>query len=134
VDTKKIKENLTSASSLDGSELFAQIEKAIDSKTTDELVPVWEYIKERRKRIPSDLNDSEKSLVEGNIKSLRVKGIFILARGAIEDYLPSGYKSKDIAKLIEFLRTSNELTADLPQESVGELVEIVELILEPEGK
>lgn len=130
VDTKKIKENLISASSLDGTELFAQIEKAIDSKTTDALVPVWDYIKDRRKRIPSDLNELEKSLVEGNIKSLRVKGIFILARGAIEDYLPSGYKTKDIAKLIEFLRSSDQLAADLPQESIGELVEIVNQMLE----
>jgi hypothetical protein len=55
----------------------------------------------------------------------RKEHIFILKEGSLKDYLPDGYRSKDIEKLIEFL-TSDAFWDALPVDRRKEIEIVVD--------
>ena len=52
---------------------------------------------------------------------------FLFSKGALEAYLPNGYKSKDMEKLIQLVSDENILQV-LPQDELSELKGIIDNI------
>ncbi|AXV38345.1 MAG: hypothetical protein CIT01_09100 [Methanobacterium sp. BRmetb2] len=101
------KEVINKKSSKDGKRLVEELENAIDENDIAKLKEVWEYIKYRHRKIKDVLTDDEKKLVNNFIDSKMAENIFILKEGELEDYLPDGYKSKDLEKIIELSKDEN---------------------------
>lgn len=91
--------------SLDGDSLASRLDEAIGSGSVEDLIPLWEYIKSRRRRLRNDLTSVEQQSVDSFVLSLREQNIFVLSKGDLETYLPAGYKSKQLDKLIRFVAT-----------------------------
>jgi putative ATP-dependent endonuclease of OLD family len=89
--------------SMDGNALTSRLEEAINSRNLDDLRLLWEYIKERRRRLRSDLTEDEQHLVDEFLASKREEHTFVLSKGDLESYLPEGYRSKQLDKLIRFI-------------------------------
>jgi putative ATP-dependent endonuclease of the OLD family len=89
--------------SQDGRALIIQIDEAITSGNIDDLQNLWNYIKGRQRKLRNDLNHEEQLLLDQFIVSQRENDIFILSKGALETYLPEGYRSKDLDKLIRLV-------------------------------
>ncbi|MBL8073664.1 MAG: AAA family ATPase [Nitrospira sp.] len=115
--------------SLDGAALVAAIESAIATGNWDGARAVWEYIKGRRRRLRENLDPEEEASLKSFITGLRKQGIFVLRRGPLEAYLPEGYRSKDIEKLIRFVRGENFWKC-LDPDVQNELKEIATLSLQ----
>ncbi len=104
VDDKAIKNDvIENDSSVDGATLVARLDHAIKTNDLAHLVDLWTYIKGRRRRLKPDLSEKESALLKAFIENQRAKSIFVLSRGDLETYLPEGYKSKDLDKLIRLL-------------------------------
>jgi predicted ATPase len=93
--------------SIDAGNLLSRLDNAIISGNVDDLKALWKYIKSRQRRLRKDLTDSERTLLNAFLIDKQKESIFILTKGAIEEYLPNGLKSKDLGKLIEFVSTEN---------------------------
>lgn len=123
VDESDIKKDvIDNIKSVDASALVARIDEAIATGSWADAQATWAYIKSRRKKIRADLNESEKAILRNFILEKRLDRVFILERGALEAYLPEGYRDKDIAKLIQFIVGRNfwpELSADSQVELEG---------------
>lgn len=91
--------------SADGDSLAARLEEAIASGKADDLRVLWEYIKGRRRRLRNNLETAEQILVDECVVELRKQMVFVLSKGDLETYLPVGYKSKQLDKLIRFIAT-----------------------------
>ncbi|GLR26047.1 hypothetical protein GCM10007875_11350 [Limnobacter litoralis] len=91
--------------STDGDSLANRLEEAIASGSIDDLRTLWEYIKGRRRRLRSDLTEDEQRSVNDFVRSKREDYLFVLSRGDLESYLPEGYRSKQLDKLIRFIAT-----------------------------
>ena len=113
--------------SLDGASLLARLDEAIRENRTDDLKPIWAYVKGRHRRLRSDLSSAEQDALDTFIRDQRSKKCFILSKGALEAYLPVGYRGKDLEKLIRLI-ASPDLWARLPAEVKCELQEIIESI------
>lgn len=104
-----------------------RLDDAISSNSVDDLQELWEYIKSRQSRLKTDISEDERKTLDNFIESKRKCGIFILSKGALEAYLPNGYKGKDVEKLIRL--TSNlSFIQSLPAEGLSELMLIAENI------
>lgn len=116
--------------SLDGAALVNTIEEAFSSGNWGPAKEVWEYIKSRRISLRIDLTEDEIKLLDAFILDQRGNGVCILSRGALEAYLPEGFRSKDIGHLIEFVRRSDfwEL---IGEDEKSELQKVSESILSP---
>lgn len=112
--------------SADGYTLAARLEEAIASGNLVDLRVLWEYIKSRRRRLSTSLNSAEQTLVDECVSNLRKHMVFILSKGDLETYLPAGYKSKQLDKLIRFIST--DYWPQLPAFAQAELTEIAEEI------
>lgn len=110
--------------SQDGDSLLAQIEHAVSTGSLDNLRSLWEHIKLRRGRWRIDLNDQQQRMICDYTVAERGKQIYILSRGDLESYLPEGYKSKELNKLIRFIST--EYWPELPDFARSEISEIAE--------
>lgn len=110
--------------SIDGDSLASRLEEAIATGSHDDLRTLWEYIKARRRRLRNDLSDSEQQWVDSFVQSKRESNIFILSRGDLESYLPDGYRSKQLDKLIRFIAT--DFWTELPEFAKAELTIIAE--------
>lgn len=95
------------AKSLDGYTLVENIELAINTGDWSHAFQTLEYIKSRRIMIKPDLTEDEDKLLQLFIDEQRKTDIIVLRRGAIEEYLPQGFKGKDLDKLIEFVASDN---------------------------
>ncbi|MGF7117872.1 ATP-dependent nuclease [Methanobacterium oryzae] len=105
---KKIEEEvINKKTSKDGKRLAEKIEDAINENNISKLTEIWEYIKSRNRRISDTIDDNGKKLIYEYINHIRSKRIFILKEGELEDYLPEGYKSKDLEKIIELTKNHN---------------------------
>lgn len=92
--------------SKDGDLFLARMDEAISSRTvTGEFLKMWDYIKGRRRRIRNDLDPEKEKLLLTFIESKRKERTFILAKGALESYLPEGYRSKDLDKVIRLVNS-----------------------------
>jgi hypothetical protein len=112
--------------SIDGDSLASRLEEAITTGSHDDLRTLWEYIKARRRRLRTDLSESEQQFVDGFVKSKRENNIFILSKGDLESYLPKGYRSKQLDKLIRFIAT--DFWTELPEFAKEELTIISEKV------
>jgi putative ATP-dependent endonuclease of OLD family len=105
--------------SKDGEALVARMEDAISGGSIEDLRSLWGYIKSRRRRLPSDLNDAERKLIDDFISLKREENVMVLSKGTLESYLPEGYRSKDVDKLIHFV--SRGFWSQLPEFAKEEL-------------
>jgi predicted ATP-dependent endonuclease of OLD family len=103
---KKIeKDVIKNPKSKDGNSLVKILGQAVRTCNMDELKQLWEYIKSFRRNIKPELTKEEEKLLRTFINEKIEDNIFILRRGDIEDYLPEGYKSKDLDNVIKLLDT-----------------------------
>jgi len=113
--------------SQDGRTLIARIDEAITSGKTNDLKYLWEYIKGRQRKLRSDLNQDEQNLLDKFIVSQRESGVFILSKGDLETYLPEGYRSKDLDKLIRLVNDDDSdfwlLLPDCAREELNLIVD-----------
>ncbi|WP_158513696.1 ATP-dependent nuclease [Ralstonia solanacearum] len=114
--------------SRDAESLVAQIDEAIRSGSWGDASATWEYIKSRRRRLNANLSDDEWKQVNACIADLRGRGIYVLSKGPLEAYLPVGYRSKDIEKLITFLEVP-DFWSTLPDAARDELSTIFSHLL-----
>lgn len=123
---------IDNAGSLDAEKLFNDIEKAMSSSDWGDASDTWKYIKSRRRTLKKDISDKEKEKINNFIDSKRICGLNILRKGALEDYLPSGFRNKDIGKLIKLLECDN-FWDKLPLPQRDEVEYIVQSILNIEN-
>lgn len=129
VDTREVKiDVIENVKSLDGDALVEAIEEALSSGSWDHASKVWSYIKSRRKHLRKDLVAEDVVALEEFLKSMQTESIYILGRGALEDYLPAGHASKDMDKLIRFL-AKEDFWELLPQHGKIELDFIAQRLL-----
>ncbi|MEH6759265.1 MAG: AAA family ATPase [Parasphingorhabdus sp.] len=129
VDSNEIKKDvLDNAKSLDGDFLVKQIDHAIATGDWGPASDTWSYIKSRRIVLKDQLNGQEMDQLNLYINELTKSDIFLLSRGALEAYLPAGYASKNLEKLIEFVPSEN-FWNDLPIEGRNEIAKIGRTIL-----
>lgn len=94
---------INDVTSIDAHTLLQRLDTAIQNNNIDDLKLVWAYIKSRQQRLRGDLTEKEQDVLNKFIKDKQQENIYILSLGALEDYLPTGYKSKDMSKLIELV-------------------------------
>jgi len=134
VDEAEIKEDvIDNIKSNDGAALVARIDEAIATGSWADAQATWDYIKERRKKLRANLNDAEKETLEQFILGKRAERIYLLKKGALETYLPEGYRNKDIDKLIRFM-AGPDFWSELSDDSRKELEEIAKLLLPDAAK
>lgn len=90
--------------SKDGDALVDAIEIAVTTNDTSALSDLLVYIKDNRTKIRSSLTGPEERELSDFIAEKRTENTYILRNGDIEDYFPTGYKAKDILKVIELLK------------------------------
>lgn len=105
------KDVIDNVTSLDGSALVLAIDNAIKNKSWVEANDIWDYIKSRRRMLAPELSEVQSHLLNSFIYQQREIGIFILSLGALEQYLPIGYRKKDLEKII--LLSNNENIWDI---------------------
>lgn len=129
-NAQEIKQDvIDNVKSLDGDALVSIIDTAIASGIWDDARAVWKYIKSRRRRLRDNLSTQELDSLTAYITDLRKQGTFVLMRGTLEAYLPVGYRSKDIDKLIRFVR-SKDFWSSLDADAQTELRLIAVSLLE----
>ncbi|MDN7637133.1 AAA family ATPase [Burkholderia cepacia] len=129
LNSKEIKVDVVdNVKSLDGQILVDRIDAAMSSGDWGEAGEIWSYIKSRRIMLKSELTDGERNVLNEFVEAKRLEGVYVLKMGALESYLPSGFMSKDIEKLIEFL-DDPDFWEKLPDSSRQELTEICNSIL-----
>jgi ABC-type lipoprotein export system ATPase subunit len=111
------------STSIDAASLVDRMDDAIRTGVVEDLQNLWNYIKGRQTRLRSDLSESEQRALLEFISEERKKGRFILSEGALEAYLPAGYRSKDLERLIDLL--SGDFWRVLPEGRNQELMVIV---------
>ena len=128
LNSKEIKEDvLENIKSIDASTLVGAVETAIVSGNWDSSRDIWEYIKSKRRELRHDLSLAEKEELYAFINEVAATGIFLLKQGAIEAYLPSGHKNKDLEKIINLCAEDDFFNA-LPAEHRYELEAICDSI------
>jgi putative ATP-dependent endonuclease of OLD family len=120
------KDVIENAKSLDAEALVGAVDEAMRTSSWDHAADVWEYIKSRRRQLRTDLAAAEVEQLQSFLVSKQSEGVFILSRGALEQYLPSGCLG--LAKLIELV-SSEVFWEGLPPEPRAEISEFVETIL-----
>lgn len=121
IDTKEIKTDvIENIKSLDGDALVEAIENALSNGDWKHATQVWSYIKARRRKLRNDLNKDDAAKLDEFLMSKRTEHIYILCRGALENYLPVGHSSKDLDRLIRLL-AQNNFWEQLPQQGKAEL-------------
>lgn len=129
INTREIKTDvIENIKSFDGDTLVQAIDNAMKSKSWDHAEQIWEYIKSRRRHLRNDLSEHDKRLLQLFIKSKQMEQIYILSRGSLEAYLPSGHNSKELDKLISLL-TQENFYDQLPNHGKTELQSIVNCLL-----
>ena len=130
IDHKAIKKEVVdSPSSSDGRALAIAIENAILTKDTDELQSLWVHITARKRKIRDDATPEEIDALHSFIANQGMKGTFILREGALENYLPTSYRSKDVDQIIE-LTTLENFWSLIPAGAKTEIEAIVHLALQ----
>lgn len=124
----KIKRDvLDNPGSKDAAALVAAVDHALQTGSWDEAGDVWCYIKARHQRLQPSLTDEQREVLHKFITSKESEGVFILQRGALEAYLPEGYRRKDIDKLIR-LTKDPAFWSKLPAEPRTEVESILRAI------
>lgn len=120
VNKKKIATDvIKNETSVDGIALVERLDEAIKTGHAEDLTAIWNYIKLSRTRLKSDLDARETKLLNQFISEKQDEGIFVLSLGTLESYLPEGYRSKDVEKLIKLL--ARDFWTELPEKARNEL-------------
>jgi predicted ATP-dependent endonuclease of OLD family len=129
LDEKEIKKGvIDNPASKDGQSLVARIDQAMAGGSWDDAQATWEYIKARLKKLKSDLREDEKDLLAKFIFDKRAERVYLLKEGSLEDYLPEGYRDKDLEKLIGLV-ASDGFWSRLPAAAQKELEEVSRLLM-----
>lgn len=121
LDSGEIKiDVLENIKSTDGDALVDAIEQALCNGNWHHASQLWDYIKSRRRQLRTDLDEAESLQLQAFLAQKRSERVYILGRGALEAYLPSGHASKDLDKLIRLLAQS-DFWEKLPQTGAAEL-------------
>lgn len=112
--------------SMDGNSLVLCLDEAIHTGNIAALEKLWDYIKERRRRLRNDLGEEEQRLVDDFVEFKRNDCVFILSKGDLESYLPVECQSKQLDKLIQFIAT--DFWGKLPGFAQEELKSIADKI------
>jgi len=130
LDDGEIKKDvIDNVKSQDGATLVARIDQALKDNDWKDAQDLWTYIKARHRKLKAHLTEDENAKMASFILNKRKDRIFVLGKGSLEDYLPVGYRTKDLEKLIQFLGESNFWNR-LPTDGQAELSEIANLILQ----
>ncbi|MDP3607970.1 MAG: AAA family ATPase [Methylophilus sp.] len=107
-NTTEIKHDvIENIKSIDGETLVNAIETAIKTKEWGTATEIWEYIKSKRKIVRNNLSVDECDKLDYFLANQKTLGVSILREGSLEQYLPEGYSSKDLEKLIKLLSANN---------------------------
>jgi putative ATP-dependent endonuclease of the OLD family len=129
VDASDIKEDVVdNPKSLDGDALVKSIDSAIADGDWNDAQDVWAYIKSRRRTLRPNLSNADLYELNTFLAHKVRERIFILSRGALEDYVPDGYGKRHLDKLIKLVSKPN-FWAGLPFDGKPELQSIVEAII-----
>lgn len=71
------------------------VRKALETNDVTKLGDLVKYFDSRHATLKKELGDPEKARFAAFLEKKKTEGIFILARGEIEDYLPDRYSSLD---------------------------------------
>jgi putative ATP-dependent endonuclease of the OLD family len=107
--------------------LLTLLTNAVESVDMVELKKFLKYFGARLQKLKKPLTAVENQVLEDDYARLRKKGIFLLRRGEIEDYLPSG--SKDLRGIVEFVSNSGWINQLEEAEARTELGEIASAVL-----
>lgn len=118
--------------SMDGDALVTAIDSAIAAGNWEDARNVWDYIKSRRRELKDNMSGEDTKRLNDYIDELRRSEIFVLKRGALERYLPLGYRGKDLNKLIRFARSAT-FWDDLEPDSRLEFTDIAKAVLTLDG-
>ncbi|WP_454783611.1 AAA family ATPase [Legionella sp. WA2022007384] len=127
-DYKKLRESLCQIGSMDGIQLIKMLDDAIDTTNLEDLQNFRDYLNIRHQKIRKDLNSDEEKVIDDFINELKERNCFILRKGSLEDYLPTGFKCKDTNKIISLINEEH-FTSSLPAEGLKELEEILKTII-----
>jgi len=128
-DDNEIKKDVfDNIKSLDGQSFVARVEEAMSTHNWHDADELWSYIKSRRIRLRRDLSEDDEATLKTFLDEQRALGINILSAGALESYLPIGYRNKDLENLIKFLERS-DYWDQLPGTGRAEIELIVETAL-----
>lgn len=128
LNSKEIKEDVfENIKSIDASTLVGAVEEALVNGNWDSSRDIWGYIKSKRRELRHDLSADEKMEFNSYVNEVAGTGIYLLRQGAIEAYLPIGYKSKDLEKVVKLCAEDDFFNA-LPAEHRGELEVICDSI------
>src|SRR5690554_1814581 len=128
-NNKKVaKDVIKNPKSKDGDALVKGIENSIKDKDFSELKQIWNYIKSFRRKLKLTLNTEEETSLLKLIEDQKSNNNYILRRGDIEDYFSTGFKTKDLVKVISLLQGEN-YTRWKGSQGFSELNTIIEEIL-----
>ena len=129
VDAAEIKADVVdNPKSFDGDALVKAIDSAIADKDWADAEAVWAYIKGRRRKLRPDLSNEELYDLNSFIASKAKERVFILSKGALEEYLPEGHGKQHLDKLIKLV-SKRHFWAGLPFEGKHEIQGIIEAII-----
>lgn len=117
-----------SIKSKDAKSFSEAITAALDGGNIQDAKDIWQYIQAHRRQLKPALSQKDSQALEAFIDSQRDRRIYLLKRGALEDYLPPGYRGKDVEKLIE-LFAADSFWDQMPSEAREEIEEIVRHLL-----
>ncbi len=128
-DTTEIKSDVfENVKSLDGNSFVARVEKAVTNGGWADAQDLWDYIKSHRRKLRSNLDESERQQLRSFLSKKAREGTYILEQGALEDYLPEGFRAKDLEKLIAFV-AGDSFWDELPRRGRNEIEAIARLIM-----
>jgi predicted ATP-dependent endonuclease of OLD family len=103
-DAREVKTDvIDNIKSIDGDTLVAAIDHAIATGSWEDASQIWNYIKSRRRQLRQDLSADETKRLNDFLAEMRTRRIYILSQGPLEAYLPDGFRSKDLDKLIRLV-------------------------------
>lgn len=114
--------------SLDGAALVRRIDEAMASGNWEDAQDLWAYIKSHRVMLRDNLDAGDRAIFDDFIAAKEAENLFILARGDLEDYLPEGYRSKDIESLIALVNSEN-FWDQMPARPRADLERIAKIVL-----
>ena len=131
IDSREIKLDVVeNVKSFDGDTLVEAIGHAVETGSWDDAKQIWDYIKSRRRTLRASLDDREKAELGRFIFAKRSERLYILSKGPLEAYLPTGHASKNLDKLIRLV-AARDFWEQLPSAGAAEL-ELIARSLLPE--
>ncbi|MDZ7283914.1 AAA family ATPase [Sphingomonas sanguinis] len=129
VNTTEIKKDvIDNPKSIDGKTLVNAIETSLATGSWEGASDLWAYIKSKRVKLNSALKNEQKASLATFLARKRAEKVFVLSLGALEDYLPEAFKSKDVENVIKFVENDN-FWDQLPEVARNELTLIVDTLL-----